>query len=248
MNPGHAPAGALVLPETVFTRSSLGNSAARAPQADLPRMVKTLLIAVDGRTSVAMFQKLLPNFGDVSALFEALEAGGYIERLGGVTVRAAGDPVPRPALRVVPAATAATAAEPPRPDIDTSRWFESTQRFTESTHRQSENAPASGWRGSPPPSSLQATDPARAPLFNAGLSGHRSTVTEVARVREARTLMSDFLFANLPDVAMEAVLALERLETTEQILRNIPEYQRLIAATGRKGAEHLSAVRNILSS
>ena len=56
--------------DTVFFRTALGNSAARAPDADLPRMVKTLLIAVDGRTSVRMFQKLLPNFGDVSALLD----------------------------------------------------------------------------------------------------------------------------------------------------------------------------------
>jgi hypothetical protein len=243
MNTESARPDTPVLPDTVFARTGLGNAAARAVQADLPRMVKTLLIAVDGRTSVAMFQKLLPNFGDVSALFDALESGGYIERVGSVSVKAAAVP-PRPALRVV----APAPAEPPRKDLEQSRkdleqsrWFESTQRFTEP-------APASGWRGV----SLQDAAPggAAAPVAfgTAGLSGHRSAVTEVARVREARTLMSDFLFAHMPEVAMEAVLALERLESTEQIVRNIPEYQRLIAATGRKGAEHLTAVRDVLSS
>jgi hypothetical protein len=233
-----------ILPDTVFVRTAHGNAAARAVQADLPRMVKTLLIAVDGRTSVAMFQKLLPNFGDVSALFDALEAGGYIERAGGVSVKVpapapppgfAPSP-PRAALRVVPPAAPEPTPDSRQPlnsriDLDTSRWFESTQVFAGPASRQPEAAP-----------------PERSSFTAPNLSGHRSMVTEIARVRETRTLMSDFLFAHMPEVAMEAVLALERLETTEQILRNIPEYQRLIAATGRKGVEHLAAVRTVLSS
>jgi hypothetical protein len=229
-----------ILPDTVFVRTAHGNTAARAVQTDLPRMVKTLLIAVDGRTSVAMFQKLLPNFGDVSALFDALEAGGYIERAGGVSVKgpapAFAPAPPRAALRVVPPVAPEPASDSrqapnSRIDLDTSRWFESTQVFAGPASRQPESAP-----------------PERSSFTAPNLSGHRSMVTEIARVRETRTLMSDFLFEHMPDVAMEAVLALERLETTEQILRNIPEYQRLIAATGRKGVEHLAAVRNVLSS
>lgn len=231
--------------DTVFMRTTRGHQAARAPDADLPRMVKTLLIAVDGRTSVRMFQRLLPNFGDVSALFDALEGGGYIVAAGSAAPASAPAPnASRASLRVVVPVPAANARGDSRAS---SREFESTQHFLDTKVSGARHASA-------PPgpfgqrNRLDIEIDARLPAGNAPLSGHRSAVTETSRVREARTLMSDFLFANLPDVAMEAVLALERLETTEQIVSNLGEYQRLIASCGRKSGEHLAEVRKVLSS
>lgn len=227
--------------DTVFLRTALGNSAARAPDADLPRMVKTLLIAVDGRTSVRMFQKLLPNFGDVSALLDALEGGGYIEAVAAAPRSEAAAPAAaRPTLRVVdPAAPAPRAPSDER--RQSAAWFESTQRFQDTVAAPSRHSSQSA-------SAVDFSADARAQMRSAPLSGHRSAVTEASRVREARTLMSEFLFEHLPAVAMEAVLALERLETTEQVISNLAEYQRLILGTGRKGADHLSAVRLVLST
>lgn len=217
--------------DTVYVRTPRGNDAARSADSDLPRMMKTLLIAVDGRTSVQMFQRLLPNFGDVGALLEALLGGGYIS----ATQSAPAPPSAAPPAR--PRVVAPSPAESRQP----SRWFESTQHFSDTTLARPTRSGAS----------LREVDvmiDTYAPPRGVPLSGHRSAVTEASRVREARTLMSDFLFANLPAVAMEAVLALERLETTEQIVSNLTEYQRLVASCGRKGAEHVSAVRNVLAS
>jgi hypothetical protein len=247
--------------DPVFVRTAKGNATARSPDANLPRMVKTLLIAVDGRTSVSMFQQLLPNFGDVSALFEALEGGGFVEVAmaapAGKATAGAPSRVVSLAARQRPEASGGFAApstmQPPESrsaDPTTSRWFDATQNFSapqsmqprQSTLEETHSRHSSILSGE-----RDFARNANAQLSGGSMSGHRSAVTETARVRDARTLMADFMFENLPDVAMEAVLALERLETTEQILSNLPEYQRLIGTTGRKGMEHLMAIRKALS-
>ena len=245
--------------DPVFMRTAKGNATARSPDSNLPRMVKTLLIAVDGRTSVSMFQQLLPNFGDVSALFEALEGGGYVEVAAVAPKATAAAPARVVSLAArqrldAPSGFAPTStmvqAESRQADPTTSRWFDATENFKspqsvqprhstlEETHSRHSNIA---------PGEKDFSRNATAQLGGNSMSGHRSAVTETARVRDARTLMADFMFENLPDVAIEAVLALERLETTEQILSNLPEYQRLIGTTGRKGMEHLMAIRKALS-
>jgi hypothetical protein len=218
----------------VYERTAKGMASSRDPASALPRMMKTLLMAVDGKTSVAMFQQLLPNFGDVAALFDALQANGL------VAPRDAAKPAARAPLRVVPvrepapaprersARTPAAATPPPRPAADT------------------------GWRSTAAaPSTLQqsdgaAFDPYRALVPNT-LSGTRYAIAESSRVRDARSAMTNFLFQYRPDVAMEVTLTLERLETTEQMLSNFDDYKRLIASAGRVAVEHLAEVRRILA-
>lgn len=216
----------------VYERTAKGMAASRDPASALPRMMKTLLMAVDGKTSVAMFQQLLPNFGDVAALFDALQANGL------VAPRDAAKPAARAPLRVVPmrdtppqqerAARTPPAATPP-------------QRASET-----------GWRSTAAaPSTLQqsdgaAFDPYRALVPNT-LSGTRYAIAESSRVRDARSEMTNFLFQYRPDVAMEVTLTLERLETTEQMLRNLDDYKRLVASAGRAAVEHLAEVRRILA-
>jgi hypothetical protein len=217
----------------VYERTVKGMAASRDPASALPRMMKTLLMAVDGKTSVAMFQQLLPNFGDVAALFDALQANGL------VMPRDAAKPASRAPLRVVQMREAAPpqerAARTPPPAAT------APQRMTEA-----------GWRSTAAaPSTLQqsdgaAFDPYRALVPNT-LSGTRYAIAESSRVRDARSEMTNFLFQYRPDVAMEVTLTLERLETTEQMLRNLDDYKRLIASAGRAAVEHLADVRRILA-
>jgi hypothetical protein len=113
--------------DCVYERTAAGMAASRDPHTALPRMMKTLLMAVDGKTSVAMFQQLLPNFGDVAALFDALQVNGLVAPRSAAAPRKA--TTPRPPLHVVPAAPApAPAAEPARaarPSAPSARAFES---------------------------------------------------------------------------------------------------------------------------
>lgn len=258
----------------IYVRTAKGHASARAAETTLPRIVKTLLIAVDGRTSVGMFQQLLTNFGDIPALFSALESGGFVERAapangaaGGSTAFSEADRRSKARLGTAADRKPAALARNSSAEAAASR-FQATQNFAAPLSRFTEPSafPAqSGFAGHSvfPASNLTAMSQlnsnlamgekdfpptVRQRVSNVLASGHRSAVGEAARVRDARTLMSDFIYENFPDVAMEAVLALERLETTEQVLANLNEYQRLIGSAGRKASEHLLAVRRVLAS
>jgi hypothetical protein len=227
-------------PDTlIYERTAKGMAASRDPSSELPRMMKTLLMAVDGKTTVAMFQKLLPNFGDVGALLDGLQANGL------VAPRDAGSrAASKPPLRVVPLRDN---APPPAPAARDSRSTRpapppAPSRFT----------PDAGWRSTAAaPSTLQQSDgasfdPYRALVPNT-LSGTRYAIAESSRVRDARSLMTNFLFQYRADVAMEVTLTLERLETTEQMLSSLDDYKRLVASAGRAAVEHLAEVRRILA-
>ncbi len=217
----------------VYERTAKGMAASRDPASALPRMMKTLLMAVDGKTSVAMFQQLLPNFGDVAALFDALQANGL------VAPRDAAKPAARAPLRVVPMR-------------DTPPPQERAARTPPPAATAPQRASETGWRSTAAaPSTLQqsdgaAFDPYRA-LVPSTLSGTRYAIAESSRVRDARSEMTNFLFQYRPDVAMEVTLTLERLESTEQMLRNLDDYKRLVASAGRAAVEHLADVRRILA-
>jgi hypothetical protein len=236
----------------VYQRTIRGNAVTRDPNADMPRMMKTLLMAVDGKTSVAMFQKLLPNFGDVGALLLALQANGLVE-----PARAAAstpsDSRSRAPLRVVSEAKPQPTALVREPQTQDARFRDTVALSSNSTLSASHFEADAAWRSSTGRnSSLQQNDGSAFDPYKAAvptnLSGARHTVVESARVREARSRMTNFLFQYRADVALEASLSLEKLETTEQMLVNLDEYKRLIASAGRVAVDHLAEVRRILSS
>lgn len=67
---------------TVYTKTAAGMEAIKNPQADLPRRLRTLLICIDGKSSLQAYIKNLPSFGDVAALMDSLREAGLIEVLG----------------------------------------------------------------------------------------------------------------------------------------------------------------------
>lgn len=64
---------------TIYARTALGTAAVSNNNTDFPRKLRTLLIAVDGRTDSASFARNLSSFGDVLALLDSLKLAGYIE-------------------------------------------------------------------------------------------------------------------------------------------------------------------------
>ncbi|UXH80332.1 hypothetical protein [Roseateles amylovorans] len=53
----------------------------RQRTTDLPRNLRTLLFAVDGRTDSKFLESNLSSFGDLPLLFKELEQAGYIEQV-----------------------------------------------------------------------------------------------------------------------------------------------------------------------
>jgi hypothetical protein len=227
--------------DCVYERTAAGMAASRDPNTALPRMMKTLLMAVDGKTSVAMFQQLLPNFGDVAALFDALQANGLVAPRSAAPRKAT---TPRPPLHVVPASAG------PAPQVEPHRTTRPAARTFETQLSQVDEADWS--RAAAGASTLQRADGGTFDPYRTAkpsrLAGAPHSIVESSRVRDARSAMTNFLFKYRPDVAMEATLMLERLDSTEQMIVSLDEYQRLVASAGRAAVDHIADVRRILAS
>jgi hypothetical protein len=115
--------------DIVFVRTEMGQNEAYDPASDMPRMLRTLLFSIDGRSTAGNYAALLPNFGDVYAHLDLLHEAGYIRvsnsrsrRLSGAgeaaeTASRAGDSIPT-GMR----STQFEASTPPRTVPQDSRW------------------------------------------------------------------------------------------------------------------------------
>lgn len=66
---------------TLYARTARGTAAMLTNRSDLPRRLRSLLIAIDGRTDSTSFVSNLSSFGDVLSLLESLKGAGYIEEI-----------------------------------------------------------------------------------------------------------------------------------------------------------------------
>lgn len=77
---------------TIYTKTSAGLEAIKNQQTNLPRRLRTLLICIDGKSSLQTYINNLTSFGDVAALMESLREAGLIEVLGQTHSRATVSP------------------------------------------------------------------------------------------------------------------------------------------------------------
>lgn len=101
----------------VYKRTSEGQWAAFDEHSPLPRKLKILLKAINGKVPEDVYVKNLGSFGDVRALLMSLEQAGLIADKGRRSAKAASldEPIPAPAESVVNAAApaASTLADEP---------------------------------------------------------------------------------------------------------------------------------------
>ena len=71
------------LSEVIFERTLSGVSAVKLPKDQLPRHLRTLLLAVDGRLPVSSFAPFLTTLAPLSEKFAELERLGFLKRKGG---------------------------------------------------------------------------------------------------------------------------------------------------------------------
>jgi hypothetical protein len=77
-----------------------------------------------------------------------------------------------------------------------------------------------------------------------GLLNHTSGY----QLKQAVSLMSDFVSTHLPMQAIEIVLELERLSSVEQLIASLSGYEALIGSQGEAARRHLTELRLVLSS
>lgn len=224
----------------IYTRTDLGNAAALNPDSPLPRKLRTLLIAIDGKTRLSTYINTLSSFGDVEALMESLLQAGLIRVLpeSMPKVTAAGNDL-----------GAKIFSSPPHPGWSNTEPGGSPQN----SRSNAPNSRSSSGMGEPVNDLLswskfqsQPQAAPRAPSFAPASS--RAAPTAHYQLRNAIALMSDFVSSHLPADALEVVLALESLSSVEDVLNSLKGYESMIAPVGEPARKHLAELRTVLSS
>jgi hypothetical protein len=220
---------------TIFVRTTVGTQIARDPNASLPRAMRTLLLSVDGRTRVLSYRKILSHLGDVDLLFEGLENAGYIARTDGANTRLS------------------TAIAPPaRPATNASlasdlRSLSAMTGFQPTINPSTTNPPSTkNFEVLAKIQEVQAHFTQNTPTLSPRVGATHQAV-RVANLNAAKSLMTDFLMQHLPEVAMEVSLSIDRIETFDDLERNLPDYSQLVAKLGRISVEHLRQVRSLIN-
>ena len=190
-----------------------------SPTADLPRRLRMLLIAVDGRTESASFVASLPSFGDVLGMLESLRAGGYVE-----------------SLDARPSAAAYTTAEPPSA-VPAHAPAPAPQYLEGLRDLQQKN-----FQGLV---AQQAHRPAHRPTVGRHADGQARPRAALAETKELVTFMCDFVTRYLPLESLEISLELERLPSRDVLIESLDGYEELLEGTGQAGQNHLRELRQM---
>ncbi len=223
----------------VYKRTASGNSAALDPNSALPRKLRTLLISIDGRTRLSTYVSSLSSFGDVASLIDSLLQAGLIEIVE--PQRTAGDDWSEKGQNI-----AASDSGSFDPQTDPKAAWRATDVGT------------TAWRSSSPPHRSQYSTPVddlaswskfqQQPSPQAFIvPGAQSVTTAHYQLRNAVSLMSDFVSQHLPMESLELVLTLEGLTSVEQVVASLQGYESLISHLGDTARRHMLELRAVLS-
>lgn len=219
---------------SVYRRTALGNEAALNRESALPRKLRTLLIAIDGKTRLNTYVNSLHSFGDVEALLESLLQAGLVE------VAHTGNAAP-----ASPLAGTSAAHHPLSSWSDTDTGRNAISNAQVSGYTAAGRAPIRGH-------DLDAASWSRfQPSTQTGFSrvgegAGRPGDTAHYQLRNAISLMSDFVTRYLPQDSLEIVLSLESLGSVEQVMGSLKGYETLVAPIGEPARHHLAELRTVL--
>ena len=201
----------------------------------------------------------LSSFGDVDALLSSLYEAGLIEPIGPTRQLGAHDVEDVPTTAGLDAPWSDTEAG--------STGFKETAQAPASAFGVLSDAfrqmgiPASAqgsdelssWaRFKPPsapvlsPTNLVGRQPDQAVHYALSNSARPSSTAQY-QLRNAISLMSDFVTQHLPAESLEVILALEGLGSVEQVLASLKGYEALVMPAGEPARRHLVELRSVLS-
>lgn len=220
----------------LYKRTLAGSKHVLDPFSSLPRKLRTLLIAIDGKTSRDAYVHNLSSFGDVPALLDSLELQGYIAsvRTGHTSPSSS---VSSTHLPLADSNMAEQSTQPSFPSGSVDSALEST------------NTANSGMLMSRVLSSNPAQpNLASFPRIGASPGNGQAPSSEDYQLRSAISLMSDFIFTYLPADSLEIVLALEGLGSIEQAIASLNGYQAMIVPAGDVAIHHMAELRASLNN
>jgi hypothetical protein len=218
----------------IYRRTMTGAATARDPDSLLPRKLRTLLIAIDGKTALSTYVSSLSSFGDVEGLLDSLKAAGLIEAIG-----ASNDPINSPKQSFFHPTDLFESTDHDPTSESLEKTFRNTDFLTADTYAAYEAA--------------QSNIASIAPV----LQTQASMLKDSSNVSSGQTMsgslpqiiasMSDFVKLHFSEQSLEIILSLESLQSLADVQVNLPSYAALIQPAGLAARTHLAALNAALS-
>ena len=236
----------------VFERTPAGAVAIKAAGDAVPRQLRTLLLAIDGRSPVSQYVPFLTALAPLSEKFAQLEVMGFARRrTADGSALAPPAHTPLPPLPLSPSITATPQEGRP------------AQQVTEAELRDFARQLPTTF--SPPPAAPVANDFANELQAFARRNGSNDTVdgtgsparTNAFVPKAASPLQANlanllaFMQAYLSEVAglegLPVALMLEQITSLAQLRRELPSYAELVGSYGGDPATHIKTLTGLLN-
>ena len=244
------------LANVVFERTPKGAVAIKSTSDEVPRRLRTLLLAIDGRSPVAQYVPFLTAFAPLSEKFAELEGMGFLQRKGRVAAEAVdrferaqnsgfGTLLPRidaaaPDSGFMPIQEsdlrALASNTPARQNSSVADAFELE---LQALARQMSGAAASGAPAASPPADVRA-NPAPA------ITTTRITAPAKPQLPDLLHEMERFLSKSAGTEALPIVLMLEQIKNIAQLRAELPAYVEVVQRYGPEAHQHIGQLTKLL--
>lgn len=219
------------LADVVFQRTDFATKTLRQSADHIPRRLRTLLFAVDGRSAVALYVPFLSNLAPLSPKLRELESLGMLERCGPNEPEYV-DTLPAPLAQDFSATVCKAIAprEPPFTELTTESVALQDTGFEEQLAR------------------LEC-------LLDRALAHERNAPGEYSdKLRPAalvlQEMLSDmerYLFQRKGLDALPLTLMFQHIHTVQQLREELPDYAALLEPHDEETWQHLERIRRALA-
>lgn len=243
------------LARIVFERTPQGVAAMKAADtANVPKPLRTLLLAVDGRTPVAQFVPFLTALAPLSDKFSALERLGLVRRKGQVSADAvdrfsrAQQDLPGTALLPRIDASAPGSDYVPLDDamltrIETSFAPAAVPGQPSLAAFDAELEALKRMMSAP-----SASPPRAAPVAGPARVAPQRAKAAPASLSDVIAEISSFLAAAVGMDGLPVALLIEQIGSIDQMRRELPGYAQMLASYGVEAGAHLERIETMLAS
>lgn len=238
------------LATVVFERTPKGAESVNSSTDTLPRALRSVLLAVDGRSSVARYEPFLAALMPLAEKFVALEQLGLLRRKGSPTDSRVVPSSPQPATATAATSRPATAGNEAVPDFELELHALSRQMglVADNAVRRVVETPSSGIWNNPAllvgaASSAASTpavpDPAELPAA-AGAS---------ATLKQLQTEMEAFLSQAVGLEGLPVAIMVAQISSINQLRLELPSYKELMRSYGLgvQTEAHISSIESQLA-
>ncbi len=235
------------LATVVFERTPSGAVAIKAAGDEVPRRLRSLLLAVDGRSPVAQYVPFLTAFAPLSEKFSELEQMGYLRRKGSVASEAV-DPFERAQSSGFGALLPLIDAASPNAGFVPIAQADLAALATSASAMQARNV-ANGFELELQALARQMTAPVPSPSHAAQAAMPATqTVAPTAKLTLTDLLgeMDAYLSRFAGADALPISLMLEQIKTLAQLRSELPQYFELVRRYGPSAEPHIERLANII--